>query len=378
MNPRLCVEDLTKTFPGHDGPVIEDVSFCVHPGEVFALVGPSGCGKTTTLRTIMGFERADRGRVLHDERLLQDNDRRFVPPEKRGIGFVFQDYALFPHKSVIKNVMFGLRGKPRRKRRQIARECLWMVGLMGMEEKRPQELSGGQQQRVAIARAIAPGSRIILLDEPFSNLDPDLRQSTRNEVHMLAHRAQLGIVLVTHDQEEALSTADRLAVMQNGRLNQIGTPEQVYNRPADSFVAQFLGRTNLLKATAHGDYADTSLGSVALDRDAAGDVLISLRPEHLTLEPVETGAAPTHTATRAGRDGDGFAIGHVTSRQFKGHDMTYRVQLHQAEYVVQTDFRQDLAVGQAVRLVPTTRAAVIEANTLPQVTHEQVPIEQQR
>jgi len=365
MNPRLCVEKLTKTFPGHGGPVIEDVSFCVHPGEVFALVGPSGCGKTTTLRTIMGFERADRGRVLHDERLLQDGDRRFVPPEKRGIGIVFQEYALFPHKSVIKNVMFGLRGVPRRRRRQIARECLWMVGLMGMEEKRPQELSGGQQQRVAIARAIAPGSRIILLDEPFSNLDPDLRQATRNEVRMLADRAQLGIVLVTHDQEEALSTADRLAVMEAGRLKQIASPERVYTRPADAFVAQFLGRTNLLKATAHGDRADTSLGPVTLDRDAVGEVLVSLRPEHLTLRAV----------ARENGDGQADGVGEIVSREFKGHDMTYRVRLNRAEYVVQTDFRQDLRVGQPVRLEANTRAAVIEANALPQVTHEQAPIE---
>jgi iron(III) transport system ATP-binding protein len=370
MNPRLCVEKLTKTFPDHARPVIEDVSFCVHPGEVFALVGPSGCGKTTTLRTIMGFERADRGRVLHDEKLLQDDDRSFVPPEQRGIGFVFQDYALFPHKSVIKNVMFGLRKLPRRRRRQVARECLWMVGLMGMEDKRPQELSGGQQQRVAIARAIAPGSRIILLDEPFSNLDPDLRHATRNEMRMLAHRAQLGVVLVTHDQEEALSTADRLAVMEEGRLKQIATPEQVYNRPADAFVAQFLGRTNLLRAIAHGDRADTSLGSVPLDRDAAGEVLISLRPEHLTVKAVAHGQ-PAAEST----NGEGPAVGQIISREFKGHDMTYRVQLNRAEYVVQTDFRQDLQVGQTVRLEATSRAAVIDSNALPQLTHEQRPID---
>jgi iron(III) transport system ATP-binding protein len=357
MNPRLCVDNLTKSFPGHDGPVIEDVSFCVHPGEVVALVGPSGCGKTTTLRTIMGFERADGGRVLHDERLLQDDHRRFVPPEKRGIGFVFQDYALFPHLSVLRNVMFGLRKVPRRRRKQVARECLWMVGLMDMEDRKPQDLSGGQQQRVAIARAIAPGSQIILLDEPFSNLDPDLRQATRSEVRTLAHRARLGIVLVTHDQEEALSAADRLAVMHEGRLRQIGTPEQVYDRPADAFVAQFIGRTNLIRAQAHGDKAQTAVGPVQLDRDAAGSVLISLRPEHLSLKPA---SAPGQT------NGHSHPLGQIVSREFKGHDLTYRVRLNQVEYTVQTDFSQDLPVGQAVQLMPNTRAAVIEPNSLPQ------------
>jgi len=364
MNPRLCVEKLTKTFPGHDGPVIEDVDFCVHPGEVVAVVGPSGCGKTTTLRTIMGFERADAGRVLHDEQLLQDQHRRFVPPEKRGIGFVFQDYALFPHLSVLKNAMFGLRRGARRRREQIARECLWMVGLMGMEDRKPQDLSGGQQQRVAIARAIAPGSQIILLDEPFSNLDPDLRHATRNEVRLLAHRARLGIVLVTHDQEEALSTADRLAVMQEGHIRQIGTPEEVYNRPVDAFVAQFLGRTNLLKARARGETAETSLGTIMLDRDAAGEVLISLRPEHLTLEPIE----PAH-------NGDGEPA-RIVAREFKGHDLTYRVRLKQQEYVVQTDYRQDYPAGQHVRISPTAPAAVIEPNSLPQAPAEtEVPAE---
>ena len=190
-NPLLCVHNLTKTFPGCQSPVIRDVSFCVYPGEVLTLVGPSGCGKTTTLRTIMGFERADLGEVKRGEEVLQGG-AKFVAPERRRIGFVFQDYALFPHLSVLANVMFGIHGVPKARKRAIATEVLWMIGLAGLEDRRAHDLSGGQQQRVALARAIAPGSRIVLLDEPFSSLDPDTRHTIRGEVRMLAEREDGG------------------------------------------------------------------------------------------------------------------------------------------------------------------------------------------
>ena len=354
----LCVHHLSKSFPGMDRPVIEDVTFCVHPGEVFALVGPSGCGKTTTLRTVMGFEHADSGEVLHAGRMLQ-GPGVFVPPEQRGIGFVFQDYALFPHLSVLANVMFGIRNVPRKRRKQIAKEALWMVGLMGYEERRPHDLSGGQQQRVALARAIAPGARVILLDEPFSSLDPDLRHATRNEVRLIAHRAGMAVVLVTHDQEEALSTADRLAVMRDGRLMQTGAPEQVYARPRTAFVAQFLGRTNLLEAEASGRVAQTALGPVELDTFSSGKVTLSLRPEHLALEAVNG---------EAGGDAEVAGVGaKIISREFKGHDLTYRVRLGRSEYMVQTEYTVDLAVGQAVRLRPRTTAAVVDPTDQPAV-----------
>ncbi|MFW6058981.1 MAG: ABC transporter ATP-binding protein [Phycisphaeraceae bacterium] len=339
----LCVHHITKTFPGHTTPVIEDVTFCVWPGEVFALVGPSGCGKTTTLRTIMGFEPADSGEVLHAGRLLQ-GEGVFEPPEQRGIGFVFQDYALFPHLTVLQNVMFGIRGVPRRRRRQIATEALWMVGLMGMENRRPHDLSGGQQQRVALARTIAPGSRVILMDEPFSNLDPDLRHATRKEVRTLAHRAGMAVVLVTHDQEEALSTADRLAVMRDGRLVQSGTPEEVYNHPRSDFVAQFLGRTNLIEGEAAGNTAETPLGKVNIDTFSSGPVTLSLRPEHLTMQ-------------RAAEDEQ--RVAQVVSREFKGHDMTFRVRLGREEYLVQTDYTAPFNTGDRVQLAARTSAAVV-------------------
>ena len=343
----LCVHHITKTFPGHRSPVIADVTFCVKPGEVFALVGPSGCGKTTTLRTVMGFEPADSGEVLHNGRTLQGPDGTFEPPERRGIGFVFQDYALFPHLNVLQNVMFGIRGASKRRRKQIATEALWMVGLAGMEDRWPHDLSGGQQQRVALARAIAPGSRVILMDEPFSNLDPDLRHATRNEVRTLAHRAGMAVVLVTHDQEEALSSADRLAVMRDGRIVQSGTPEQVYNHPRSDFVAQFLGRTNLIDGTASGGIAQTPLGQVRIDTFTSGAVTLSLRPEHLAMQPAGPSEQEQHEA------------GQITAREFKGHDMTFRVRLGRGEYLVQTDYTAPFEVGDRVRLMPRTTAAVV-------------------
>jgi iron(III) transport system ATP-binding protein len=245
-----------------------------------------------------------------------------VPAEKRGIGFVFQDYALFPHLSVLDNVMFGLQTLPKKLRAGHAREILRMVGLAGFESRRSHQLSGGQQQRVALARALAPGPRLLLLDEPFSNLDALLRQEMRQSIRDLIKQAGTTAIFVTHDQEEALTFADRVAVMQNGRIDQIGTPEQIYNTPRTLFVAQFLGRTNLLLTNADGLQAETLLGTLRLHREAHGPVLLSLRPEHLTLE-----SAPNGSASLAGT---------VLSREFRGHDITYRVQVGPIEWMVHT------------------------------------------
>ena len=224
---------------------------------------------------------------------------------------------------------------------------------MGYEDRRVQELSGGQQQRVALARAMAPGHRTILLDEPFSSLDPQLRQATRGEVRMLAERTGRAIVLVTHDQEEALSTADRLAVMREGRLEQVGTPEDVYHRPRTAFVAEFLGRTNLLRGRAAGRRAQTPLGMVELDREASGEVLLSLRPEHLSLRPADG-------------EGPGGVVAEVTSREFKGHDLTYVVRLTGREgerlatpLTVQTGHRTLFDVGGRVRVEVNTPAVAV-------------------
>ena len=347
MPPVLTVDDLTKRFAPGAPPVVDALGFDVEEGEVFALLGPSGCGKTTTLRLIAGFERPDAGRVTCYGMPLCGPGLH-VAAEQRQIGLVFQDYALFPHLSVLDNVRFGLKGTSRKHQQARAREILARVGLKGYEDRLPHQLSGGQQQRVALARTLAPSPRLILLDEPFSNLDALLRETTRAEVRQLLKAEGVSAVLVTHDQEEALSFADRVAVMRGGRIEQMGTPEEVYHRPHTLFVAQFLGQTNLLLSQATGTTAETPLGALALDRPAEGPVLLALRPEHLTLR------AP-----------DGGLVGHVTTRAFKGHDITFRVDLDGQEYLVHTDNRMDYRPGDAVGIGVLKPAVVLEAQAGP-------------
>ncbi|MEX0681102.1 MAG: ABC transporter ATP-binding protein [Balneolales bacterium] len=349
MNTLLQTTGLTKAFEPAEK-VVDDVSFTVNRHEIFALLGPSGCGKTTTLRLLAGFERPDVGEVILNNRTLV-NKKTFVEPENRGIGFVFQDYALFPHLPVIRNVMFGLKKVPRKQREERAVEILCMMGLRDFRDRSPFELSGGQQQRVALARAIAPTPELILLDEPFSNLDAVLRQSTRDEIRALLKKAGMSALLVTHDQEEALSFADRIAVMKEGRIEQIGTPEEVYYRPRTRFVAQFLGTTNLISAEAIGVTALTEFGRVNLDRPASGRVILSIRPEHLTIEQ----------PSKHHQD----HLGEVISKDFKGHDITYRVRIKARECLVHTDNRVNFHAGDRVFVRPLETAVVLEEPNIP-------------
>lgn len=342
MTPLLSVESITKRFA--DTPVVQDVSFTVYPGEIFALLGPSGCGKTTTLRIIAGFERADAGTIsMADRPLVSDNVH--VPPESRGIGFVFQDYALFPHKNVLDNVAFGLRKVPKKTRREKAFEVLDMVGLKDFHERLPHHLSGGEQQRVALARSIIARPKLLLLDEPFSSLDQGLRQTTREEVRTLLKGAGISAVLVTHDQEEALSFAERLAVMKDGTIEQIGTPETVYHNPETAYVADFLGQTNFVKAYVKDSIADTPLGRVSVDSAATGEILLSIRPECLTM------VAPDAKNSEA-------IDGHIVGKAFKGHDFTYRVEVDGRFYLVQTDYQCPFQVGDTVRLEAVSAVVV--------------------
>ena len=343
------LDGLTKRFGPEAPPVVHDVSFNVGDGEIFGILGPSGCGKTTTLRCVAGFERASEGTVALRGRTVEGPGVH-VPPEARGVGLVFQDYALFPHLSVLENVAFGVRAGTTAQKTDRAREALDMVGLDGYEDRRPQHLSGGQQQRVALARALAPEPDLILLDEPFSNLDALLREETRQEVRQLLKDKGMSAVLVTHDQEEALSFSDRLAVMRSGQIDQVGTPEAVYDRPRTLFVAQFLGRTNLLLSRADGTTADTPLGRVPLTGTAEGTVMVSLRPEHLTLEAPETGDGP---------------LGTVVDRAFKGHDITYRVECEGSEYLVHTHSRVSFQPGDTVCICPQASAVVLERRSSP-------------
>lgn len=344
MNLLLDINQLSKSFDRVNR-VVDSVCFGVKQHEIFALLGPSGCGKTTTLRMVAGFERPDEGEVVLRGRKLV-NGGRFVEPEDRGIGFVFQDYALFPHLSVLRNVMFGLKHMTPEERKTRAQEILCMMGLRDFSNRSPFELSGGQQQRVALARAIAPTPDLVLLDEPFSNLDPVLRQTTRDEIRSLLKKAEMTALLVTHDQEEALSFADRIAVMNQGRIEQVGSPEEVYYRPRTKFVAQFLGTTNLISAEAIGATALTEFGRVNLDRPATGRVTLSMRPEHLTIEKPD-------------RARDQY-LGEVVSRDFKGHDITYRVRVKARECLVHTDNRVRFNTGDHVHVRPLETAVVLE------------------
>jgi iron(III) transport system ATP-binding protein len=346
MNPLLRASNLTKYFSPDEPPVVDKVSFEVNPKEIFAILGPSGCGKTTTLRMIAGFERTDEGSIQLKGQTLECPFTH-IRPEKRGIGFVFQDYALFPHLTVLENVTFGLRHLSRGERNHRAIETLRLIGMKTYRDRRPQELSGGQQQRVALARALAPHPEMILLDEPFSNLDAVLRESTRNEVRRVLKEARMSAILVTHDQEEALSVADRIGVMDQGRIVQVGTPEEVYYRPKTKFVARFLGRTNLFPALASGLEAESNIGLVMLDKPYRGNVTISIRPEHLTLESV----------TPANCNG---TCGTIFNREFKGHDITYHVKLHHGDCIVHTDNRMPFGIGDSVVIRPLEPAVVLE------------------
>ena len=333
MNDLLTVSELTKRFTSAAPPVVDRADFSVMVHEIFALLGPSGCGKTTMLRLIAGFERADAGRIYLDGQTLVDTEVE-VQPEARGIGFVFQEHALFPHLDVLQNVAFGLRALPRKARRDRAMEVLALVGLETYTHRKPHELSGGEQQRVAVARAVAPKPKLILLDEPFSSLDAVLRRDLREEVRSLLKTAGMSAILVTHDQEEALSFADRLGVMRQGRIEQIGTPEAVYDEPATPFVAQFLGRMNVLNSHARGLEANTPLGVLQLNQAAEGPTPVFIRPEHLTLEAQSSSA----------RHSRGVIVG----RDFNGHDITYRVDVKDVTYLVHTESRLRFKVGDVV------------------------------
>jgi iron(III) transport system ATP-binding protein len=333
----LRAERLAKRYTGEGQAAVRGVSFSVAEGELLALLGPSGCGKTTTLRMIGGFETPDAGRVM-----LGGRDVTALPPEKRGIGFVFQDYALFPHLTVAENVRFGLRGLGGRAARQRAAEMLDLVGLSDYASRRPHQLSGGQQQRVALARTLAVQPKLVLLDEPFSNLDAAMRVETRQEVRRLLKAAGSAAILVTHDQEEALAMADRVAVIAHGTVRQIGTPDAVYKHPACAFVAGFLGRCNMLSGQGCGAYAETSFGRLPLCRAAEGPVNLALRPEQIALIPDD--AAPQ---------------GIVVGREFRGHDQLYWVEAGDRRILVLSGPQESLSVGTPVRFAVSEPVAAV-------------------
>lgn len=290
MDYSLQADNLTKRFDGRS-PAVNDVTLKVRPGEFLTLLGPSGGGKTTTLRLLAGFEKPSSGRIRIGASIVAD-DAHFTPPEQRRVGMVFQDYALFPHVDVSDNIGFGLRARGRAHQRQVA-QLLELVGLSQYARRMPYELSGGQQQRVALARALAPNPDILLLDEPFSNLDSGLRAQVRTDVRRILRETETTAIFVTHDQQEALSISDEIAVIFAGQLLQVATPHAIYNRPVNMRVARFVGDANFLPADAQGTTAKCQLGQVQLYHPKTGSVLLLIRPEALAVGFDESGRPAT-------------------------------------------------------------------------------------
>ncbi|HBB33158.1 MAG TPA: ABC transporter ATP-binding protein [Cyanobacteria bacterium UBA8803] len=259
----LHLENITKQFESTTYPAVASVTLTLHQGEVLGLLGPSGCGKTTLLRIIAGFERPQSGTVELAGRLVA-SPGYWIPPEQRNTGMVFQDYALFPHLTVAENVAFGLKNRQGKHARVSVKkstaQAIALVGLTGLEKRYPHELSGGQQQRVALARALAPQPALILLDEPLSNLDVQVRLRLREELRSILKETGTSAIFVTHDREEALSLSDRVGVMRDGYLEQLGTPEEIYSHPISRFVAEFVTQANFLPARRRGQLWETEVG----------------------------------------------------------------------------------------------------------------------
>jgi iron(III) transport system ATP-binding protein len=286
---------------------VADASLAVEAGEVLALLGPSGCGKTTLLRLVAGFEAPDEGAIAIAGQTVSGRGA-WVPPERRRVGMVFQDYALFPHLTVAENVGYGL---ARRARPARVAEVMRLVGLDGLDRRYPGELSGGQQQRVALARSLAPEPRVLLLDEPWSNIDPMLRAAMREELAGILRAAGATVLVVTHDREEAFSLADRIALMRDGEILQVGVAEDVYFAPSSRWAAEFVGPANFLRGRLVGDRVETVLGPLPALTGAVngGGPEAMLRPEAIRLEPSAGGPAE------------------VVGRDFRGHDVLYRVRM---------------------------------------------------
>ena len=289
MGTKIQINNLTKTFGKGKSAVnaVDNLSLTINPGELFFLLGPSGCGKTTLLRMIAGFIDPTHGSIAFDDKIVTHE-----PPNKRNTGMVFQSYALWPHMTVAQNVAFGLnvRKIQNPERDKLVTQALQAVQMAEYAHRKPTELSGGQQQRVALARAIVIKPAVLLLDEPLSNLDAKLRNDLRHQIRDICKSSGITTVYVTHDQKEALSMADKVALLKDGQIMQLGTPVNLYRKPQSQFVAEFLGETNLINTQASGTAKNTTLTIEAgsfnaqLDQDHSGNTLISIRPEAITLQ----------------------------------------------------------------------------------------------
>ncbi|HEV8712049.1 MAG TPA: ABC transporter ATP-binding protein [Candidatus Binatia bacterium] len=333
-NAAMHLKGLWKTYPGTTQPAVRDLSLDVYDGEIVTLLGPSGCGKTTTLRMVAGLETPDDGNIFFGDRAVVMTSRQlFLPPDKRNLGMVFQSYAIWPHMTVGENVMFPLKSRrfPRREMRERVRAALELVGMGGFEDRPGPLLSGGQQQRVALARALVTEPRVLLLDEPFSNLDAKLREHMRIEVKLLQKRLKIAVLFVTHDQIEALSLSNRIALMNFGVVQQQGSPRLLYEQPANEFVRDFVGRTLLFKGKVQ---SSNPSGQMAIALEGAPDcvvfgrsynpgvikkgelVYIAVRPEDVEILPALGSEAPS-----------GMIGGTVQAVLFIGERIEYQVEV---------------------------------------------------
>ena len=335
MKKIIELKNITKAFDGE--PVLQNVNLDIYDNEFITLLGPSGCGKTTMLRLIGGFETPDEGEVLFLGKKIND-----VPPYKRNVNTVFQKYALFPHLNVFENVAFGLRiaKVPQKEIEQRVTEMLEIVSLRGFEKRKPSQLSGGQQQRVAIARALVNRPEVLLLDEPLGALDLRLRKDMQNELKRIQQQLGITFIYVTHDQEEALAMSDTVVVMDKGRIQQIGTPEDIYNEPKNAFVADFIGESNILDGIMRADYVVEFFGRKfrCLDKGFAKDepVDVVIRPEDVDIVPPDSG----------------HLCGTVTSVTFKGVHYDTIVDFKGFKWLIQTTDYQPVGSYIGIKLTP--------------------------
>jgi iron(III) transport system ATP-binding protein len=356
---KVVVKQLSKTFEAGGNPAVDRVDLTVADGQIVSMLGPSGCGKTTTLRCIAGLERPDSGEIWLDDRQLTIGSRHLIPPQRREMGMVFQSYSIWPHMTVRENLAIGLRAK-KLKRAEIERkvtEVLTLVRLPGFADRPATDLSGGQQQRVAVARSLALEPKVLLFDEPLSNLDSKLRDEMRLELGELLRKLRISAIYVTHDQAEAFVLSDRIYVMNEGRIVQCGTPAEIYREPATHFVAEFIGAANLLSGTVIGlDGAQVTVGladSQVLQTTGSAQigehVDVCIRSEAIELMPCASGPLPEHVL-----------LGQIARRIYLGSTYEYLVSFGSEQVRVSAPNSLRLEPGQSVwaRMAPENALAL--------------------